>query len=136
MCCDSKIPVDLYYTNDHMWVLVEENIGTIGITDYGQIELAEVVYVELPEVDTDVGPDIPFGTIEARNKVAELLSPVAGKVIEKNEALESDPVLINIDPYGEGWLIKVMLLESSEVEYILKPEDYRIYISEEEMSIE
>lgn len=132
MCCDSKIPVDLYYTNYHMWVLVEDNIGTIGITDYGQIELAEVVYVELPEVDTEVGKDIPFGTIEARNNVAELLSPITGKVIEKNEALESDPVLINRDPYGEGWLIKVKLHESSEVDYIMTPEDYRLYISEEE----
>ena len=127
-----KVPRDLFYTNDHTWVLVEGYIGTIGITDFGQSELAEIVYIELPDVVTEVVQGSPFGTIEAMKTVAELISPVSGEVIESNETLESDPRLVNMDPYGEGWMIKVNIHDHDEIDSLLTPQDYMVYISGEE----
>ena len=129
---DLKVPRDLFYTNDHTWVLAEEDEGTIGITDFGQSELAEVVYIDLPTVGTEVVQGSPFGTIEAMKTVAELISPVSGEVKEINETLESDPRQVNIDPYGDGWMIKVDIHDHDEIDSLLTPQDYMVYITGEE----
>ena len=129
---DLKVPRDLFYTNDHTWVLVEDDVGTIGITDFGQSELAEVVYIDLPNIGTEVVQGSPFGTIEAMKTVAELISPVSGEVIEVNETLESDPRQVNMDPYGDGWMIRVEIHDQDEIDSLLTPQDYIVYISGEE----
>lgn len=128
-----KVPRDLFYTNDHTWILAEGDKGLIGITDFGQSELAEIVYIDLPDVGTEVVQGSPFGTIEAMKAVAELISPVSGEVIEINEALESDPRQVNIDPYGEGWMIRVAIHDVDEIENLLTPQDYLVYVSGEEI---
>ena len=133
MSTDSRVPLDLYFINDHTWVLVEDDMGIIGLTDYGQSELSEIVYIELPEIGTEVVQGSPFGTIEAMKTVVELISPMSGDVIETNENLENDPRLVNVDPYGEGWMIKIKLYDPDEIENILTPQDYIIYISGEEI---
>ena len=129
---DLKVPRDLFYTNDHTWVLVEDDQGMIGITDFGQSELAEIVYIDLPDVGSEVVQGSPFGTIEAMKTVAELISPVSGEVIEVNETLESDPRQTNMEPYGEGWIIKVAIHDPDEIDSLLTPQDYMVYISGEE----
>ena len=128
-----KVPRDLFYTNDHTWILAEGDNGLIGITDFGQSELAEIVYIDLPDVGTEVVQGSPFGTIEAMKAVAELISPVSGEVIEINEALESDPRQVNIDPYGEGWMIRVAIHDVDEIENLLTPQDYLVYVSGEDI---
>ena len=132
MEADLKVPRDLFYTNDHTWVLAEDDHGTIGITDFGQSELAEVVYIDLPNVGTEVVQGSPFGAIEAMKAVAELISPVSGEVIEINDTLESDPRQVNMDPYGDGWMIKVIIHDHDEIDNLLTPQDYMVYISGEE----
>ncbi len=129
---DLKVPRDLFYTNDHTWVLVEDSQSTIGITYFGQSELAEIVYIDLPDVGSEVVQGSLFGTIEAMKAVAELISPVSGEIIEINETLEADPRQANMDPYGEGWMIKVKLHDADEIDSLLTPQDYIVYISGEE----
>lgn len=128
-----KVPRDLFYTNDHTWILVEGEEGLIGITDFGQSELAEIVYIDLLDVGAEVVQGSPFGTIEAMKTVAELISPVSGEVIEINEALESDPRQVNIEPYGEGWMIRVAIHGMDEIENLLTPQDYMVYVSGEDI---
>ena len=128
-----KIPRDLFYTNDHTWILAEGNMSTIGITDFGQTELAEIVYIDLPDIGTEVVQGSPFGTIEAMKTVAELISPISGEVVEINETLESDPRQVNMDPYGDGWMIKVKIHDTGEIENLLTPQDYMVYISGEDI---
>lgn len=128
---DTSVPRDLYYSTDHVWVLVEDKLATFGLTDYGQIELGEVVYVDLTEIGTEVDRGTPFGTIEAMKAVAELMAPVSGKVIEINETLESDPRQVNRDPYGEGWLIRVQWHDQDDLDSLLTPQDYQLFISGE-----
>ncbi len=119
------IPEDLQYTEEHEWVLVEDDVAIIGITDYAQSELGDVVYVELPQVGDLVQQMEPFGTIEAVKTVADLFAPISGEVVEVNTLLEDSPHLINEDPYGEGWLIKVKMSDPSELENLLSAEEYR-----------
>jgi len=133
MCNNLKVPMDLYFTNDHAWILVEDDIGTIGLTDYAQSQLSEIVYIELPSVGSEVVQGSPFGTIEAMKTVAEIISPMSGEVIEVNENLENDPLQVNADPYGEGWMIKIKIHEPAEVENILTPQDYILYVSGEDV---
>lgn len=132
MISDSQIPMDLFYTDFHTWVLVEGAIGTIGISDYAQSELSEIVYIELPETGTEIVQGTPFGTIEALKTVAELISPVTGEVIEVNDSAENDPRIINNDPYSDGWLIRVKMHDPEEIENILTPDDYLLFISSED----
>ena len=132
MATDFNIPMDLFYTDDHLWILIEGDMGTIGISDYAQSELSEVVYIELPEVGTEIVQGSPFGTIEAMKTVAELIAPVTGEVIEINENVENDPRIINSDPYSDGWMIRVKMHDPEEVENILTPDDYLLSISSEE----
>ena len=120
-----KVPRDLLYTNDHTWIFQEGEEGTIGLTDFGQTELAEIVYIDLPDLGSEVVQGSSFGTIEAMKTVAELISPASGEVLEVNETLESDPRQVNIDPYGEGWMIKIKITDPVEVETLLSAEQYQ-----------
>jgi glycine cleavage system H protein len=120
-----NIPADLKYTEAHEWVKIEGNIATIGITDYAQGELGDIVFVELPGEGDKVIQMEPFGTIEAVKAVSELFSPVSGKVVEVNSALDDDPIVINHDPYGDGWMIKVELSDTTQVEQLLDAAGYK-----------
>ena len=120
-----NIPADLKYTEEHEWVKLEDNIATIGITDYAQGELGDIVFVELPSEGDKVTQMEPFGTIEAVKAVSELFSPVTGKVVEVNSALDDDPMVINHDPYGDGWMIKVELSDTTQVEQLLDAAGYK-----------
>lgn len=119
------IKEDLRYTKEHEWVKLEKDIATMGITDYAQGELGDIVFVELPKVGTKVEQMKSFGVIEAVKAVSELFSPVTGEVVEVNSKLESEAGLINKDPYGEGWIIKVKVKDQSEVNKLLSAEDYK-----------
>jgi glycine cleavage system H protein len=114
----------LYYTKDHEWLRVEGSIGTIGVTDFAQSELGDIVYVEIDTLDESVGRDEVFGTVEAVKTVSELLMPVNGTVTEFNEGLEDNPEAVNNDPYGDGWLIKITIDDVSELDDLLSRSDY------------
>lgn len=128
----SEIPDSLHYTEEHEYVKPAEDPGIVivGITDYAQGELGDVVYVELPEVGLKLSPMERFGTIEAVKAVSELFCPVAGEVTEVNEALERDPALVNRDPYGEGWMIKLKLRSKDDLERLLTATDYAQHVGE------
>ncbi len=120
-----NIPNDLLYTKEHEWLRVTGDIAAIGITDFAQGELGDVVFVELPETGKAVKQMAPFGTIEAVKAVSELFSPVTGTVSEVNSLIESDAGVINRDPYGDGWMIKVKLSHPAELGNLLKPDQYK-----------
>jgi len=121
-----QFPENLKYTKEHEWVRVEnDSIGVVGITDYAQSELGDIVYVELPQIGKQVKQLEPFGTIEAVKAVSDLFSPLSGEVIEVNEKLKNSPDLINKDPYGEGWIIKIKIGDLSELNNLLSAEDYK-----------
>ncbi len=125
-----NIPVELMYTKEHEWVRIEENIATVGITDYAQDELGDIVFLELPGVGDAVTQMEPFGTIEAVKAVSDLFSPVTGKVTEINSSLDDDPMVINRDPYGDGWMIKIELSDISQIEQLLDSNSYKSLIGE------
>ncbi len=125
-----NIPDDLLYTEEHEWVRVDGNVATFGITDYAQSELGDIVYVELPNVGDKTKQMEPFGTIEAVKAVSDLYAPLTGKVVEVNEALADSPDLVNKDPYGEGWMIRVEIADPSELEKLLSADDYKQVIGE------
>jgi len=118
------VPKDLLYTEEHEWVAIEEKIATIGITDYAQSELGDIVFIEFPEIGTVVKQSDPFGSIEAVKAVEELYAPVSGEVLEINNALEENFEKINHDPYGEGWIIKVKMSDPGELDILLTAEKY------------
>jgi glycine cleavage system H protein len=122
---DMNFPEDLKYTKDHEWVKIEGDTATIGVTDFAQQELGDIVYVEVETVDDDINQGEIFGTIEAVKTVSDLFMPVSGKVIEFNDALESTPEIINDDPYEEGWIIKVSISDESEIDALLSAADYQ-----------
>jgi glycine cleavage system H protein len=128
----SKILDSLHYTEEHEYVKPTEDTGVVmvGITDYAQGELGDVVYVDLPDVGTTLGRMDVFGTIEAVKAVSELFCPVAGEVLEVNEALEGDPSLVNKDPYGEGWMIKLQVRNAGELDQLLTASDYAQHVGE------
>lgn len=119
-------PKDLHYTKDHEWLRVEDDgaTATVGITDFAQTELGDIVYVEIDALDQEVAQDEVFGTVEAVKTVSELLMPVSGTVTEFNEELEDTPEHVNDDPYGDGWLIKISMSDPSQVEQMLSADDY------------
>jgi len=123
-----EIPKDLLYTEEHEWVLVEDDTATVGITDYAQGELGDIVFVELPKVGDATKQMEPFGTIEAVKAVSDLFAPVSGKIVEVNDILGDQPGIINRDPYGSGWMIKIKLSDPSELESLLSAEDYRALV--------
>ena len=124
-----SVPKNLRYTNEHEWVLVEDGIATIGITDYAQSELGDIVYVELPEVGSETSQNETFGTIEAVKAVSDLFAPVSGKVTEINTKLDDEPELVNSEPYEEGWMIKVALEDESQLNDLLTAEAYEDFIA-------
>lgn len=118
------VPEDLKYTKEHEWVRVDGEIAIEGITDYAQGELSDIVYLELPKVGTSVEQLKPFGVIEAVKAVVDFYAGVSGEVIEVNERLQEEPELVNKDPYGKGWFIKIRLKDSKELENLLTAEEY------------
>ncbi len=120
-----NVPENLKYTKDHEWAKIEGDVATIGITDYAQGELGDVVFVELPEVGTQLNAGDTFGTIEAVKAVADLYAPLSGEVVEINPELESTPEKVNQDPYGDGWMIKVKISNPSEVDELMDAEKYK-----------
>jgi glycine cleavage system H protein len=120
-----NIPSELKYTKDHEWIRIEGDIATVGITDFAQGELGDIVYVEVETVDEDLKKEAIFGTVEAVKTVSDLFLPLSGEIIEFNEALEDAPEKVNSDPYGEGWMIKIRIGDSSEVDDLLSAADYK-----------
>ncbi len=123
-----NIPENLKYTKEHEWVLLEGDTAKVGITDFAQRELGDIVYVEVDTEGEELDQDEVFGTVEAVKTVSDLFVPVAGEVLEFNEALEDEPELINKDPYGKGWIIKLKVKDPSAVEELLDAEAYKKYI--------
>jgi len=123
-----NIPNHLKYTKDHEWINIEGDVAIVGITDFAQKELGDIVYVEIETLDQTLSKDEVFGTVEAVKTVSDLFLPLSGEIIEFNENLEANPELINSDPYGEGWMIKVKISDTSEIEKLLSVEDYKSLI--------
>jgi glycine cleavage system H protein len=125
-----NFPADLKYTNDHEWIRVEGTTGTIGISDHAQGELGDVVYVDIDDSITEVEAGIAFGTIEAVKTVADVNAPVSGKVIAINNSLNENPEVVNNDPYGEGWMLKIEITNPSELDKLMDVEAYKKLIGE------
>jgi glycine cleavage system H protein len=128
----ADIPSDLLYTEEHEYVkpTSDPDVVAIGITDYAQGELGDVVYIELPKIGTKVGPHDVFGTVEAVKAVSELFSPLAGEVVAVNDRLDKEPALVNSDPYGDGWMIKLRLKSSADRDSLLGPEEYSKHVGQ------
>jgi glycine cleavage system H protein len=126
-----NIPDDLRYTRDHEWVLLEDGIVIVGITDFAQSELGDIVYLELPAVGTAVKATEPFGSVESVKSVSELYAPITGVIADINTRLAASPELVNSDPYGEGWMIRIEPSDLAEIEQLLGPTDYSDYIGAE-----
>lgn len=120
-----NIPAELKYTKDHEWIKIEDNIATIGITDFAQGELGDIVYVDVDTLDDSVEEGEVFGSVEAVKTVSDLFMPLSGEIIEFNETLEDDPELVNSDPYNKGWMIKINISDSSQIETLLDAEAYQ-----------
>lgn len=120
-----NIPENLKYTKDHEWIKIEGDTGTIGITDFAQGELGDIVFIEVETVDEELDAEEAFGTIEAVKTVSDLFMPISGKVIEFNEALENNPEIVNQDPYGEGWIIKIEITNKEELDELLDDNKYK-----------
>lgn len=123
-----NIPSELKYTKDHEWVKIEGDIATVGITDFAQGELGDIVYVEVETVDETLDKEEVFGTVEAVKTVSDLFLPLSGEIVEFNEGLEANPETVNSDPYGDGWMIKVKISDASEIEQLLSSEEYAALI--------
>ena len=120
-----NIPEELKYTEEHEWVRIEDNIAIVGITDFAQGELGDIVYLEIDTLDSQIDSNEVFGTVESVKTVSDLFMPITGKVIEVNPSLEDKPELVNEDPYGEGWIIKIHITEESQIDSLLSPSDYK-----------
>ncbi len=120
-----NIPVDLKYTEDHEWIRVEGDIAVVGVTDFAQGELGDVVFVEIETEGEELDKGETFGTVEAVKTVSDLFMPVGGEVAEFNEALADEPELINNDPYGKGWMIKIEIADNSELDALISAEEYQ-----------
>ena len=124
----ASVPTDLLYTQEHEYVKGDGDVVTVGITDYAQGELGDVVYVELPQVGATFGEHDVFGTIEAVKAVSELFSPIAGEVVEVNGRLDKEPSLVNSDPYGDGWMIRMRVSDPGARAKLMKPDAYKGHI--------
>lgn len=127
-----EFPKELRYSDEHEWVAIEDDVATVGITDYAQEQLGDVVYVELPAVDDEVIKDEAFGVVESVKAVSDIYAPVTGRVLEVNIDLPESPEVINEDPYGDGWMIKVRMSDVTELDDLMTAEQYERYIEEEE----
>ena len=124
-------PQEFLYTKDHEWILVDESLGTLGITDHAQKELGDIVYVELPKVGDSVTVGEPLGAIESVKAVSEIFSPVTGKVSTVNPLLQNSPEMLNADPHGEAWLVRIRLLDRREIEKLMTADEYETFLQEE-----
>jgi len=124
-------PPEFLYTKDHEWIRVDELVGTIGITDYAQKELGDVVFVELPKSGDHVSAGESFGTVESVKAVSEVYSPVNGEVTAVNKKLQNHPEILNSDPHGDAWLIQVELVDRSEIDKLMTADEYEVYIQQE-----
>ena len=124
----SPIPKELKYTEDHEWVKVDGDTATVGITHHAQSELGDIIFIEFPEINDLIERMEPFGTIEAVKTVADLFAPLNGKIVEINEALEDSPELVNSDPYGKGWIVKVSVDKLNQLNDLLSSESYENHI--------
>ncbi len=127
----ANIPDDLHYSKDHEWVRVEGNVAIVGITDYAQDSLGDVVYVELPKVGDEFAANESFGSVESVKAVSEVFSPVSGEIVGTNDALADAPEKVNTDPYGEGWMIRVQLANAGEVDSMLTAAEYEDFTKAE-----
>jgi len=127
----ANVPEDLHYSKDHEWVRVEGDVGTIGITDYAQHSLGDVVYVELPKVGDKFEAHESFGSVESVKAVSELFTPVAGEIVEVNEALQDTPESVNSDPYGAAWMIRVRVKDRGAVDALLTAAEYEDFLKSE-----
>jgi glycine cleavage system H protein len=123
-----NFPAELKYTKDHEWIKVEGNEATIGITEFAQSELGDIVYVDIASLGKEVAKDEVFGTVEAVKTVSDLFMPVTGTVTEINPALNNQPDLVNADPYGEGWMVKISIADLSEIDGLLSADDYKAVV--------
>jgi len=126
-----EIPAGLKYSKEHEWVATEETVATIGITDYAQDQLGEIVYVELPAVGDKISKDDAFGVVESVKAVSDIYAPVSGTVVEVNQELPESPEMINKDPYGDGWLVKVKVSDPSELDDLLDHDEYEELVAAE-----
>ena len=124
-----SIPAELKYTKDHEWVRVDGSTATVGITAFAQGELGDIVYVEVETEGEELGKEEIFGTVEAVKTVSDLYMPLSGTIVEFNKNLEANPELVNSNPYGEGWMIKIELSDASELDHLLSAADYESHIS-------
>lgn len=120
-----NIPTNLKYTKDHEWVSIDGDVATVGITDFAQKELGDIVYVEVDTLDQTLAKDEVFGTVEAVKTVSDLFLPLSGEIVAFNDELESNPELVNSDPYGAAWMVKVKISDASEVDGLLSSDDYK-----------
>ncbi|MGI6364871.1 MAG: glycine cleavage system protein GcvH [Bacillota bacterium] len=127
-----KIPQELKYTKEHEWVKVEGNKVIIGVTDYAQHQLGDIVFVELPDVDDEVSSGDSIVVLESVKAAADVYAPVDGVIVEVNEGLEDDPALVNTDPYGDGWLVAIELADEAELDGLLTAEEYQQFVAEQE----
>ena len=125
-----NIPADLKYTREHEWIRIEGNTAIAGITDFAQKELGDIVFLEIETVDEDLEKEEIFGSVEAVKTVSDLFMPLTGKGLEVNPLLEASPALVNSDPYGEGWLIKIEVADPSELDELLSANDYTALVGE------
>ncbi len=125
-----EFPGNLHYTKDHEWIKVEGNIATVGITDFAQRELGDIVYVDVPSAGKPLSANEVFGTVEAVKTVSDLYLPVSGKIVEVNGSLEGNPESVNKDPYGSGWMVKMEMSDPSEVSGLLDAAAYKAHIGE------
>lgn len=125
-----KLPVDLKYTKDHEWIRIDNDIATIGITDFAQGELGDIVYVEIETLNQTLNAETVFGSVEAVKTVSDLFMPLSGEIIEINEALDDTPESVNDDPYGDGWMVRVKCSDLSQIEGLLDAKAYKSIITE------
>jgi len=123
-----NIPSDLKYTKDHEWIKIEGDTATVGITDFAQGELGDIVYVEVETLDETLDVEEIFGTVEAVKTVSDLFLPLSGEIVAFNESLEDEPEKVNTDPYGDGWMIKIKFSDASEIDNLLSADDYKAII--------
>ena len=119
------LPQNLKYTKEHEWVKIDGDLLIVGITDHAQSELGDIIFIEFPDLNQVISKDDPFGTIEAVKTVADLFAPVSGKIIEINQSLEDSPELVNSDPYGEGWIVKISDFDKSQLDALLDSNNYK-----------
>lgn len=124
-----KLPVDLMYTKDHEWIRIDNDIATIGITDFAQGELGDIVYVEIETLNQTLNAETVFGSVEAVKTVSDLFMPLSGEIIEINEALDDTPESVNDDPYGDGWMVKVKCSDLSQIKGLLDAKAYKSIIA-------